>query len=106
MERRTNSPYPRVDRVILAVIGGVLLVGTVLFMYSDRAHDWPYYQYVFRQQVADKFGADKAAGVPSGLQQIWIEDLGRADRCTTCHQGVTWNGFENADHPYRTHPAA
>jgi len=104
VERRTNSPYPSVDRTILAIIGLVLVAGTGLFMYSDRAHDWPYYQYVFRQQVAEKFGAEKAADVPSGLQQVWIEDLGRADRCTTCHQAVTWKGFETAEHPYRTHP--
>jgi cytochrome c2 len=88
----------------MAIVGLVLVVGTVLFMWSDRAHDWRYYQYQFTQMVADQFGEEKAAGVPSGPQQIWVADLGRADRCVTCHQGVSWKGFEQADHPYRTHP--
>jgi cytochrome c551/c552 len=104
MERRTNSPYPRIDRPTVAVIGLVLVVATGLFMWSDRAHDWPYYQYAFRQLVAEKFGDEKASQIPSGRQQIWIADLGRADRCITCHQGVSWSGFEQAEHPFRTHP--
>ena len=104
MERRTNSPYPAIDRLVLAVIGVVLVVGTALFMWSDRERDWRYYQYEFRNQVAQQFGEEKSEGVPSGLQQVWVADLGRADRCITCHQGVSWKGFENAEHPYRTHP--
>ena len=31
MERRTNSPYPRIDRPVLAIIGVLLVVSTVLF---------------------------------------------------------------------------
>ncbi len=104
MEQRTNSPYPRIDRPVLAVIGGVLVLSTVLFWWADRSHDWRYYQYAFRQQVSAKLGAEKAATVPSGTQQIWVADLGRADRCVTCHQAVTWKGFETAEEPLRTHP--
>ena len=104
MERRTNSPYPAIDRPVMALIGLVLVVATGLFIWSDRAHDWRYYQYEFRRQVGEQFGAPKADGVPSGMQQVWVADLGRADRCITCHQGVAWKGFENAEQPYRTHP--
>jgi cytochrome c551/c552 len=104
MERRTNSPYPQIDRLVLAGIGIVLVVGTVLFMWSDRAHDWRFYQAEFRQLVAEQFGEDRAASVPSGIQQVWLPDLQQADRCQTCHLGVSWKGFEKADLPYRTHP--
>ena len=104
MERRTNSPYPAIDRVVMAAIGVVLVAATGLFIWSDRAHDWRYYQFTFRELVAERFGEDKAADVPTGLQQIWVAALGRADRCVTCHQGVAWKGFETAEQPYRTHP--
>ncbi|MCC7180081.1 MAG: c-type cytochrome [Acidobacteria bacterium] len=104
MEQRTNSPFPSIDRPIMALVGVVLVIGTVLFMWSDRAKDWRFYQMEFKSLVAEQFGEEKAATVPSGLQQIWVAELGRADRCTTCHQGVAWKGFEKADHPYRTHP--
>ncbi len=104
MEQRTDSPYPATDRPVLAGVGLVLVASTVLFWWADRTHDWRYYQYRFRQMVAERFGADKAAAVPSGIQQIWIPELRRADRCQTCHQAVSWKGFETAEEPWRTHP--
>jgi len=104
MEKRTSSPYPRRDRPVLALVGVLLVVSTVLFWRADRAHDWRYYQHAFRERVAEKLGGDKAKTVPSGMQQIWVPALGRADRCITCHQAVFWKGFEQEEEPFRTHP--
>ena len=104
MEQRTDSPYPKKDRPILAAIGVLLVISTVLFAWSDRKHDWRYYQWEFRRQVAEKFGEVKTAEIPRGVQQLWIPELRRADRCITCHQAVSWKGFEDAPEPFRTHP--
>lgn len=104
MEQRTNSPYPKIDRPILAVIGVLLVVSTILFAWSDRRHDWRWYQAEFKRMVAEKYGAEKAHTVPVGLDQIWAGDLKRADRCVVCHQATLWKGFEAAEHPFRTHP--
>jgi cytochrome c551/c552 len=104
MEKRTPAPFRSRDRAILAAIGVALVVSTILFVRSDRAHDWRYYQLEFRNQVAQKLGEEKAATVPSGLQQIWVPELRNADRCATCHQAVSWKGFEGAEEPLRTHP--
>jgi mono/diheme cytochrome c family protein len=104
MEQRTNSPFTGTDRLVLALVGVVLVIGTVLFMWSDRAHDWRYYQAEFTRMVAERLGEDRAADVPQGLQQVWVAGLERADRCVTCHQATAWKGFEKAEHPYRTHP--
>jgi cytochrome c2 len=104
MERRTFFPQASRDRLILAVIGVLLVVSTALFVWSDREKDWRWYQAEFRRRVTEKFGAEKAATVPSGLKQLWIADLRRADRCITCHQAVAWKGFETAEEPFRTHP--
>jgi len=89
MEQRTDSPYPRRDRPVLAIIGVLLVVSTVLFVRSDRMRDFWYYQYTFKQMVAEKLGEEKARTVPTGLQQIWVPALRRADRCVTCHQAVS-----------------
>jgi cytochrome c2 len=88
----------------MAVVGILLVVSCVMFIQSDRAHDWRYYQVQFQELVSQTFGADRVASVPKGLQQIWVPGLGRADRCISCHQGVRWQGLEEADLPYRTHP--
>ncbi|MBI2220137.1 MAG: c-type cytochrome [Acidobacteria bacterium] len=104
MEKRTDSPYPRLDRPVLAVIGLVLVASTAFFAWSDRQHDYKYYQYAFRNLVEEKFGHEQAAGVRTGIQQVWVKDLGRADRCITCHQATAWKGLEGAEEPFRTHP--
>ena len=104
MEQRTDSPYPRRDRPLLAAVGVLLVISTVLFARADRVHDWRYYQYMFKGLVAEKLGEEKVASVPSGIQQIWVPSLGNADRCVTCHQATRWPGFEQAEEPYRTHP--
>ena len=80
MEKRTSSPYPRIDRLVLAIVGVTLVIGTGLFMWSDRAHDWRYYQAEFRRMVAEKFGDDKAALLPSGVRQVWAAELAHARR--------------------------
>ncbi len=105
MEQRTSSPYPGKDRPVLAVIGILLVVSTVVFAVTDHRKDWRWYQAEFRKMVAEKFGAEKAATLPAGMKQIWVKDLGRADRCITCHQGILWKGFETAEHPWKTHPS-
>jgi cytochrome c2 len=104
VEKRTDSPYTRPDRLLLAVVGVVVVVSTILFARNDRTHEWRYYQAEFREMVAERFGEEKAATVPSGLQQVWVPALGTADRCISCHQATSWKGFESAEHPYRTHP--
>lgn len=89
---------------IFACGAGILLI-TVL-VYADYFQpEWKGYQQEFREMVAKRFGEARAEQVPSGLQQVWVRDLNRVDRCTTCHQAVEWKGFENAAEPYRTHPA-
>ena len=68
MEQRTRSPYPRIDRPVLAAVGILLVISTVLFMWKQRDRDWRYYQYRFAQMVGEQFGQDKVATVPTGIQ--------------------------------------
>jgi cytochrome c2 len=104
MEKRPASLYSRVDRPVLAVVGVVLVVSTVLFLRNDREHEWRYYQQQFKRLVVEKYGAEKAREVVTGFQQVWVPELGHADRCVMCHQATHWKGFETAENPYKTHP--
>ena len=104
MEKRTDSPYPRRDRPVLAAVGVLLAVATAVFFVTEQRHEWRWYQAEFRKLVAEKYGAEKARTVASGMQQIWVAPLGHADRCITCHQATQWKGFESAEEPWKTHP--
>lgn len=92
------------DALKLYVLGIVLLLLTGWVFFRENRTDWSDYQAEFRDLVAEKFGEERADQIPTGIQQIWVKDLDRVDRCITCHQAVEWKGLENAPHPYRTHP--
>ena len=92
------------DSILLYSFGGVTLIITALVFWNYSTPEWQGYQNEFREIVAKKFGADKVGQVPRGLQQIWVEDLNRVDRCTTCHQGMEWKGLDNAAQPFKSHP--
>jgi len=93
--------------VFLVTVASVALLALVAFtFYMSHSAEWTDYQADFRDVVAEKFGPDRAASAPQGLQQIHVDALGRTDRCTTCHMGVEWKGLENAPEPFRTHPGA
>lgn len=94
----------RRDSVLLYSFGGVILIITAIVFWSYYTPEWQDYQGEFRQMVAKKFGADRAAQAPQGIQQIWVKELNRVDRCTTCHEGMEWKGLEGAPNPFKSHP--
>ena len=100
----TKLSFVMRDRMWLSLAGIVLLIITGFVFYDYLTPDWVWYQEEFRQLVAEKLGPERAEAVQTGLQQIYAQDLGIADRCITCHQGVEWKGLENVPEPYRTHP--
>ncbi len=97
------APPGRHDHVALAVLGIALAAATAFVVVRDARSGYRVYQKEFRRAVERASGADAARAVPAGVQQVWIEGLQRADRCLTCHQGVSWAGFGRADEPHRTH---
>lgn len=92
------------DSIWLYAVGALLLAVTAFLYWTYFTPEWKGYQDEFHSMVAKKFGADKAAQAPRGIQQVWVKDLGRVDRCTTCHQGMEWKGLENAPNPFKSHP--
>ena len=92
------------DSLVLYSFGVIALLLTVFIFWNYYTPEWKDYQDEFQELVAEKYGADKAAQLPGGLQQIWVKELDRVDRCTTCHQGMEWKGLENAPQPFKSHP--
>ncbi len=90
-----------------AWIGGLGVAAFVFVVYLFAVNlqpEWKDYQAEFRDLVAERFGEARARQVQTGIQQVYIRELNRADRCVTCHLGMEWQGLERADQPYRSHP--
>jgi cytochrome c2 len=83
-----------------------VLVICAVVVWGEMNPGYRSYQREFKNLVEERFGPERAAAVPTGLQQIWLESADRVDRCVSCHLGVTWEGLDNAEQPYRTHPRA
>ena len=92
------------DTLWIYLFGAGMLALTGYLYWDQCMPEWKGYQSEFHDLVAKAFGEQRAATIPSGIQQVWVKEINRTDRCTTCHQGIEWKGFESAPNPYRTHP--
>lgn len=94
----------RKDIIWIHLFGLIGFLATGYILWSHSAPEWKQYQDEFKDHVAEKFGEAKASQIRTGLQQIWVKDLNRVDRCTTCHMGIEWIGLEGAPNPFKSHP--
>jgi cytochrome c2 len=112
-------------RLALGIMGPIFLALWVVAIYSEETQPWMRYQQQFNrlyveratnkldeakerqdekeaarwQRVVDEFSAAKPE-----IQQVYLNDIKVADRCTTCHRGVANSLFEDAPEPFKTHP--
>ncbi len=96
--------FVKKDKLILSILGLALFALMCFISFEYMTPDWKSYQSEFRDIVEEKFGGERAATVPTGLHQVYVKELDKADRCITCHQATEWKGLETAAEPYRTHP--
>jgi hypothetical protein len=96
----------RTDRRIIATCGVLLLIIAMAAMWRAAFPPWDDAQAQVREVVAERIDAAKAATLPEGLQQIWIPELHRVDRCVSCHTAMDFGeALEDAPNPARSHPA-
>jgi mono/diheme cytochrome c family protein len=72
-----------------------------------------------RERIANKLDGMKSLLGPVAVSRIpaihqvvlpdfdinnFEEPVARVDRCTSCHSGIDKAGFEDLEHPYKTHP--
>lgn len=96
---RWDKPLTWLAALAVLALSGYLVWGEAFPQYRR-------YQQEFRQLVGERFGPERAAATPMGIQQLWMPATDRVDRCVSCHLGVTWQGLDDAPEPFRTHPAA
>ncbi|MBI4888464.1 MAG: c-type cytochrome [Acidobacteria bacterium] len=91
-----------------AVLGVTFLAIFSWVFLKEYLAEWRTTQAQFDQlqrRVKDPHALSLAA--PLGeIQQIWLPDLNRVDRCPTCHLGIDDPAFVSAPEPYTTHPGA
>lgn len=88
---------------------GVAFLAVFSWVYlGEQGAEWRRAQASFRRlerDVKDPHQLAQAASV-DGIRQLWLPDLGRVDRCTTCHLGIDDAAYARAPQPFRTHGGA
>jgi len=82
----------------------VLLLTVVWAVQHESAREWRRWRGHFEELLARSGGQAPAALPEEGIRQVWLPDLGRADRCVTCHRGIGDPELADASQPFRTHP--
>ena len=119
-------------QLISLAVSCLTLLGVVLWaLYAEYNRPWKAYQKKFNeleyqhtaeeyqklllqnQQTAQKDYEKKSSLLKAKMQaihrrgerikQLWFQDMGETDRCTTCHQAANKKGFKYANHPFMTH---
>lgn len=88
-----------------AALGIAFLAIFSWVFFQEYLAEWRTTQAQFRRlerQVKDPHALSLAPPV-AGIRQIWVTDLDRVDRCTTCHLGVDDPSFAGAPQPFAAH---
>ncbi len=92
----------------LSLISGLLFFAFMLYAgYREFAPEWKKYQAEYKkltiQNAKDETAKKRAKSFNVEIQQIYLDTLQRADRCTSCHIGVENPQMANAQPVYKQH---
>jgi len=92
----------------LLLISGMLLGAFLLFVgYREMSPEWKQYQVEYKNNLIknakDDATRERANEIGIEIRQIYLGDLKRVDRCTTCHLGVENPLMADAEVPFKKH---
>jgi hypothetical protein len=96
---------PRPDRWVVLLAGAGLLVVALVAIVGEARPAWRRDRDAVREAVASRAGPEAAAAIGGDLEQVWLPDLDRVDRCVACHAATALGpALRDAPHPARSHP--
>ena len=100
--REPQLASPRLHAAFAALGLAFLAIFSWVF-FREQGAEWRAAQAGFRRLEATLKNPHQLSQSASaaGLRQIWLPDLGRVDRCTTCHLGTDDPVFGAAPQPFR-----
>jgi len=87
-------------RLLFLILTATLTVLFAIAMWQDTNREWTTYQRTFLGRLAK----DERRGLTGGIKQIIASDLGRVDRCTTCHLAIEKPQLALGAEPFKEHP--
>jgi len=99
-------PVRRLKWLLLASSLACLVLLAMAAFEENFTADWRVHQADYARLLNEKAVADGKPGVTyvSDVHQIYLEGLGRVDRCISCHVGIDDPSFADAPQPLTEHP--
>ena len=95
-------------RLVFAITSLLFLIVLAISPAKNYFREYRSVQRDFRSLGMSRAKSLKAAQAyqkrPVAIEQVWLRDLDRVDRCTTCHLGVADPAMAGAPEPHRLHP--
>ncbi|OGC93670.1 MAG: hypothetical protein A2W25_06110 [candidate division Zixibacteria bacterium RBG_16_53_22] len=88
----------RLFAIISLLFLGILAISPLKNLFSD----WRKYQREYNELLAQQ--PMKTHQVSIGIKQIWAQELGKVDRCVSCHLALSETGLTDAYEPFKPHP--
>jgi cytochrome c2 len=92
----------------LLLISSLVLIAFLGIAFNRELNpEWKKYQTEYKdflvKNAKDDSTRERAEKIDIGLQQIYIKNLERSDRCISCHRGVENPLMADAEQPHRQH---
>lgn len=87
-------------RLLFLILTAILALLFVISIWQDTNREWTAYQRTFLGRLA----SDERRGLTGGIKQMIAADLGRVDRCTTCHLAIDKPQLALGAEPFKEHP--
>ena len=88
----------------LGILSLALLATVVWAVVKEARAEWRVWQGRYAALESREPAVGSAEDGTRGLQQVWLPDVDRVDRCTSCHLGIADPERKDAPHPFRAHP--
>jgi hypothetical protein len=94
------------DFPLLVWLSLLFFVLVIVGVVREERTDWRPIQTRFRSVLERQGLIAPAREFTPGIRQLWVPQLGRVDRCVTCHLGYEWGGTlpANLEAPLAPHP--
>ncbi|MGB9283730.1 MAG: c-type cytochrome, partial [Candidatus Sulfotelmatobacter sp.] len=88
------------------VVSCLFLLSLAIAPAKNHFSEWRHYQHSYLKMIRNRSDAvTLQRHFQSGIQQIWLPDLGVVDRCTSCHVGLKEASLNDVSaQPFRPHP--
>ncbi len=104
----SSRPHPPLPLVSFAVLGAALALLVVAGFFKEERREWRGYQERFHRieqaRAAPPAHKDAVRRFSVELRQIVVPELGRVDRCTSCHLAVDDPSYAGSPQPFAHHP--